>query len=434
MSRQIGLFFIGFNDEGEFGLNHSNKVLQMTQCPNNSITKIYCGYSFNIFSDDTLSNLWSAGSNACGECGHQLTPAGLKQYTPIQYFRQNDITIEKIFVNVASSSPFFISDTDKVYACGKAVPIGKENGIPPNTYEPVHIPNLQNVIDIQSNDYFSVYHIALCANNDTNTLLIIQNWSRIHGIPHDIMNLLITFCKSSTVWATTNFAGTGHSKNAELEYKYGWNKVPFFDDKHIVKIAVGSAHTMFLDDTGVLWGCGFNGAYQIASEHSEIYEDDETGTGTLGKRVYEPVKVKYFVENGIKIKDIAVGYSYNLAVDTDGKVYSWGTNIYGQCGTCDDEYMNVPTLIEDLKEYEIDLIRCGHHHSYVKTSCDKHYLFGKNENGECSLEKLENDDSDDYVTRPLRVDKIILDKCNGISIVDVFPTYLCTKVIVSMNN
>ena len=38
----------------------------------------------------------------------------------------------------------------------------------------------------------------------------------------------------------------------------GWNKVDFFEDKTIVKIELGAVHTIFLEDNGTVWSCGYN--------------------------------------------------------------------------------------------------------------------------------------------------------------------------------
>ena len=39
------------------------------------------------------------------------------------------------------------------------------------------------------------------------------------------------FAKLFTVYATTNYAGTGHPEVAELEIMNKWNQIYFFDDK-----------------------------------------------------------------------------------------------------------------------------------------------------------------------------------------------------------
>ena len=88
----------------------------------------------------------------------------------------------------------------------------------------------------------------------------------------------------------------------------------------------------------------------------------------------------------------------------------------------------LPTLIEDLKGFKVDTIRCGYKHSYVRTKCGKHYLFGSNLYNEC----LQFGKYPEYVPWPYRVDQIIQNKCNAI-LKDVYPGDKCTTCIVSIS-
>ena len=142
--------------------------------------------------------------------------------------------------------------------------------------------------------------------------------------------------------------------------------------------------------------------------------------------IYSPKAIPYFINNGIKIKDIESGNYHNLAVDIYGRLYSWGNHQYGQCGVAADCYYCLPTLVEDLKDYEVDKIRCGSYHSYVRTKCGRHYLFGSNRYNQCV-----NFNDDEYIiARPYRIDQIVYDKYNG-RLLDVCLGHDCTTFIVS---
>ena len=80
-----------------------------------------------------------------------------------------------------------------------------------------------------------------------------------------------------------------------------------------------------------------------------------------------------------------------------------GKKGFGQCDVerCGYRPLNyergiLPTFIEDLKDFKIDAIGCGHEHSYIRTEYGKHYLFGRNHNNEC----LQMYQDCDYVSRP----------------------------------
>ena len=74
---------------------------------------------------------------------------------------------------------------------------------------------------------------------------------------------MIKLSQGSEVYATNRIAGTGHAKDVKLENEYGWNKVSFFDDKYIVKIAVGYSHSLFLDDNGTVFASGYNRYFDL---------------------------------------------------------------------------------------------------------------------------------------------------------------------------
>ena len=50
----------------------------------------------------------------------------------------------------------------------------------------------------------------------------------IHLLPQDIMNMIISFMKTTNVFATTMQSGTGHSDNDEIINQEYWNMVASF--------------------------------------------------------------------------------------------------------------------------------------------------------------------------------------------------------------
>ena len=76
------------------------------------------------------------------------------------------------------------------------------------------------------------------------------------------------------------------------------------------------------------------------------------------------------------IKDIATVCYHNLAIDVNKTIYAWGYNVRHQC--CDGSIQSVlePKLIEALKDYQVDTIRCGYDLSYCRTctECGKHFI------------------------------------------------------------
>ena len=404
------MFFIGIRD-------FHAEIL--TPIPNKEVSKVFSGNQYSIYADDNFEHLWATGDNSLGSFGTGSVNSDIvHKLTPITYFNKHGIKIKQIFVNQSGYGSFFISKDNKLYACGDNregnLGLVKVDSSP--VVEPTLVPDLKNIIDIQSS---IAYNIAICTDNHTNFIVIITNWARIHSLPQEIINLIIKFMKTTHVFATTTNFGTGHLKDAETVKKKGWNIVDSFEDKNIIKCSVGFIHSMFLEDNGVLWTCGSHrkGQLGLGEREVECY------------KLFKPTKIPFFIKEKIVIKDVKCGHSHNIALDVNGKVYSWGDNRWCQCGqgTQSVQYINPPKLIESIKESVIDCIDCGADHSYVRTTNEKHYLFGANFYQQC----IKYDDKGN-LNAPFRVDQIIKTKCNAKKIIKIQLGFQNTKVTVSI--
>eukprot|EP01084_Bolivina_argentea_P111410 198787_1 len=134
----------------------------------------------------------------------------------------------------------------------------------------------------------------------------------------------------------------------------------------------------------------------FAGNHHELFLESNGVLWSCGSNQYgqcglsherdqrEPHMVMYFVNNKIKIKDIHCGYYHNLAIDFSGKVYGWGDNRWGQCGISSvDTNIFAPKLITYLSGLNIIEIQCGMDHSYAMSDYRKHFLFGSNFDNQC---------------------------------------------------
>ncbi|MFY2557381.1 RCC1 domain-containing protein, partial [Corallococcus terminator] len=81
-------------------------------------------------------------------------------------------------------------------------------------------------------------------------------------------------------------------------------------------VAAGANHSLFLEKNGDVWAWGQNNAGQA-------------GTGSASTTpVHTPTKV-----SGVtRIKSIAAGVAFSLALDVDEAVWAWGQNTLGQAG------------------------------------------------------------------------------------------------------
>ncbi|GBE59078.1 myosin head (motor domain) domain-containing protein, putative [Babesia ovata] len=77
----------------------------------------------------------------------------------------------------------------------------------------------------------------------------------------------------------------------------------------------------------------------------------------------------------VEIASISCGNEFSLALDRNGRVYSWGTNVHGQCGQGHRlTYLWSPTM---LPLREVTGVWCGEEHSIVRVSVGGYFVFGR---------------------------------------------------------
>jgi alpha-tubulin suppressor-like RCC1 family protein len=104
------------------------------------------------------------------------------------------------------------------------------------------------------------------------------------------------------------------------------------------------SHTLLLDNTGQLWACGRNQFGQL-------------GTGN-----YNPIST--FISVGSGFSKIATGAWSSYAIKTNGDLYVWGDNSYGQLGITNGfGSIAVPTLVPNVSN--VSAVAAGWYHSLI---------------------------------------------------------------------
>ncbi|CAH0473955.1 unnamed protein product [Peronospora belbahrii] len=154
-----------------------------------------------------------------------------------------------------------------------------------------------------------------------------------------------------------------------------------FEGKGIVRLEFGASHSAAIDENGKLFMWGSN-------------EYGKLGLGESSEMEVLPREVEAF--QGIKIVDVSCGDYYTVAVDADGKMYSWGwggstmkgAGGLGHAGGKDEP---TPRLLTTLVDQGVPMstVECGEFHTVALTKDGEIWAWGNGEYG-----RLGNGESD----------------------------------------
>lgn len=250
------------------------------QIPNlTGLTAVAAGSGFGIAlkSDGTV---WSWGTGGDGQLGDGTTPSGqIANYTPRQVKTLTGVTK----IAACQAHALAIKSDGTVWAWGNNN-IGQlgQNTNQVDKSTPVQVPGLTGASAVSCGTKFSVV-----AKSD------------------------------GTVWVFGNNFNYEYGNGTQVEAaNYAPTQVPGLSD---VKMVAASEVTLLaLKNDGTVWGWGDNARGQVGSGK----------TTTSGTDIRVPTQV-----SGLSgISHIARGYNHSLAVKSDGTVYAWGWNDYGQLG------------------------------------------------------------------------------------------------------
>jgi len=209
--------------------------------------------------------------------------------------------------------------------------------------------------------------VAVVTSGVLNGKTIIQIAS---GIFHSIA---LTSDGKVYTWGYNYYGQLGNGNNTDSNVPVSVVTSGVLSGKTIVYVTCGGYHSIAVASDGTVYTWGFN-------------SDGQLGNGTTAINSNVPVAVVMSgVLSGKVITKVAAGSFSSTALASDGTVYSWGYNFYGQLGNGTNTSSNVPVAVVTsgvLNGKTITQIAGGTSHSMALASDGTIYSWGYNPNGQ----------------------------------------------------
>ncbi|HVE59197.1 MAG TPA: FG-GAP-like repeat-containing protein [Pyrinomonadaceae bacterium] len=132
----------------------------------------------------------------------------------------------------------------------------------------------------------------------------------------------------------------------------------------VVQIEAGAFHTLALKSDGTVWAWGAN-------------DNGQLGDGSTTARP-TPVQVGSGVSGFTNIIAVSAGDGHSIALKSDGTVWVWGSNEYGQIGNGTASTSDQLTPVQNTTLSNVTQIAAGIYHNLALNSSGKVFVWGDN--------------------------------------------------------
>jgi len=186
--------------------------------------------------------------------------------------------------------------------------------------------------------------------------------------------------------------GWGHNGHGQLglgDYVKKNEPNQVGDAEDWVSVSAGTFHSAAINASGEIWTCG-NNSYGILGNRTA------GGGSNYNTLAIESTEATNWAS-------VSAGFLHTMAIDTDGKLYGWGNNENGQLGkgTSDTNNNVTPTYIGTEGDNWKYVSAGGSHTVAIKTNGTL-WTWGNNVYGQLALDHIAPDDPDVY-TAPTQV-------------------------------
>jgi alpha-tubulin suppressor-like RCC1 family protein len=133
-----------------------------------------------------------------------------------------------------------------------------------------------------------------------------------------------------------------------------------------LSVAIGDFHTAAVKSDGTLWAWGYNG-------------NGNLGDGTTTQSSI-PVAITAAGDNWLAV---SAGYLHTVALKSDGTLWSWGYNGYGQLGLGNTTQQTTPQQIQPGSSWKV--VSAGYYHTAALRSDGTLWAWGNNSSGQLGI-------------------------------------------------
>jgi alpha-tubulin suppressor-like RCC1 family protein len=285
----------------------------------NTFETIALGGNFHTLALKSDGTVWAWGRNTYGQLGDNTTT---QRNTPVQTHNLTDV----ISIAAGSHHSLALKSDGTVWAWGNNNYGRLGDNTTTERHTPVQTHNLTDVISIAAGNQHSM---ALQSDG--------------------------------TVWAWGNneFGQLGDNTTTNRS-----TPVQTENLTDVISIAAGLYHSLALQSDGAIWAWGNN-------------YNGELGDNTTTER-HIPVQTLNLTE----VISIAAGVIHSLALKTDGTVWAWGSNEYAQLGNGIFDTDPHPLPAQTLNLTNVIAIAAGGYHSLALKSDGSLWAWGENYYGQ----------------------------------------------------
>ncbi|MDO9628657.1 MAG: InlB B-repeat-containing protein, partial [Acholeplasmataceae bacterium] len=228
----------------------------------------------------------------------------------------------------------------------------------------------------QINEYEINYYVY--ENHDPLAVITLHHGETIISISqgYDHISVLTSSGRIFT-WGCNNFGQLGNGtsdNNAHPTPTEITNQFTLTQDETIVSTSFGFYHSSILTSTGRIFTWGYN-YYGQLGDGTNMYKTSPT-----------EITSQFNLEAGETIKSVSLGRYHSSLLTSNGRLFTWGVNWYGQLGDGTTNDRSTPLEITSqfslLEDERIVSISLGDFHSSAITSLNRVFTWGYNNFGQ----------------------------------------------------